>query len=752
MVSVRERGGVIQSLDQLSPQALQDMQDRFERDHMEHSLGAFTRGAWHVLEPGRAFIPNWHLDAMDEMVQAMWLGQFKKLLINVPPRHTKSVKVGVLVPSWIWTKDAATRFLHSSYDDGLSVRDSVKTRRVVQSPWYRKRWGDRVMIVHDQNQKEKFETTLMGYRLATSVNGRNTGEGGDWNIIDDGHNVKKVESDVIFQGAIDWWNHVMPTRVNIPEETRWIYAGQRVREGDIPDEILKHDMGVGEWVHLNLPAEFEPDKKCVIHMNGFHWEDPRTELNELLWPARFPRAYMEGLKKQLGPYHAAAQLQQRPAPLEGGDYKRTWWEFWQYEGEALPPVRMKQADGAWIEKTAIVRPWSFDEEINSWDMTFKNLESSDFVVGEHLGKVGANCFLLPDMIHDKLSFTDAQDAVKLMESEFLHPGPILVEDTANGPAIMSSLRATVPGLIPVSAAGGIIAKARAFAWVVRAGNVYLPHPDIAPWVWEFINEFAVFPNGSHDDRVAAFAHAMEYFYGVKKPMVPITPEYQAKFFVSELELKPVPGLEAFRFWYFPEPKDGVPSPCCIIGQVLPAGQIRILDCLQVENASVDMLIDRKITPVLNERYRGVWKWRDVGNILEGKPQSSQTSLQRVVMDKLKGSVEPGEPNFEVRVNAIKTILGQTNRMVLNKRVSLGERELLVHEALNGGFAYEADKQGHTTSLTPQKGNKYTAIGEALGHGLARIFVRKPQQELSVKERGKREARDMQKARGYGVRS
>jgi hypothetical protein len=142
----------------------------------------------------------------------------------------------------------------------------------------------------------------------------------------------------------------------------------------------------------------------------------------------------------------------------------------------------------------------------------------------------------------------------------------------------------------------------------------------------------------------------------------------------------------------------------------------------------------------------------VGNFKDGAPGASPVSLQRVVGEKLKGSVEPGEPDLEIRVNAIKTILGQTNRLVLNKRVSQGERELLVHEALNGGYSYETDKQGHLSQLRPQKGNKYTAIGDCLGHGLARIFVRKPVPAMSVKERKADQERQQQRAKGYGVRS
>ena len=145
----------------------------------EMSLIEFAKQAWHVVEPKTPFIDGWHLHAICEHLEAVSAGQIKNLLINIPPRFMKSLAVCVFFPAWEWIQNPSLRYLISSYAEQLSKRDSVKTRRLVQSLWYQARWGDRFQISSDQNEKMRFENDKSGYRIATSVNGMGTGEGGD---------------------------------------------------------------------------------------------------------------------------------------------------------------------------------------------------------------------------------------------------------------------------------------------------------------------------------------------------------------------------------------------------------------------------------------------------------------------------------------------------------------------------------------------------------------------------------------------
>src|SRR5579872_4234425 len=190
---------------------------KVEREMAARSLGEFVRQAWHVVEPSTEFVPNWHIDAIVEHLQAVTRGEIRNLLINVPPRHMKSLLVSVFWPAWEWTRWPERRWLYSSYAASLSFRHSVLCRRLIESPWFQSLWGDRFALTSDQNTKGRFDNDRSGYRLATSVGGSVTGEGGDRLVCDDPHSVNEVESDSVRNSTNGWFDIVMATRVNDPK-------------------------------------------------------------------------------------------------------------------------------------------------------------------------------------------------------------------------------------------------------------------------------------------------------------------------------------------------------------------------------------------------------------------------------------------------------------------------------------------------------------------------------------------------------
>lgn len=698
---------------QLLSQAQEDILDvRF------HGLKRFTELAWHVIEPSTSFIGNWHLDVMAEHLEAVYRCQINDLLINMPPRHMKSIEVAVMFPAWVWTVEPSLKWLFSSYAQSLSVRDSVKMRRLVSSPWYQERWGNVFALTGDQNEKIKFENDKTGYRMATSVGGSNTGEGGDILVCDDPHNVEERESDVMREGAIDWWSNVMSTRINNPKKRRRIVVMQRVHEHDLSGHLLDQ----GGWHHLNLPAEYEGGK-CIVTGCVFHWDkDPRKEEREVLWKERFGKAEIQQLKKDLKEYGAAAQLQQRPAPAEGGILKRHWWKYWCHAGQedTLPAVRVKQMDGSYLEVRAVPLPWGFDREVQSWDLAFKDLTTSSYVVGQQWGKQGPDCFL-KDQVRGQFDFVSTLGAVRAFNQTHKLPSVKVVEDKANGPAIISSLRGEIPGLIPKGVTGDKHARAAAYTHVVHAGNCYLPHPQIAPWVETFINECATFPNGEYYDQVDAWSQAMDELYKVEDSGVAITPQYSARFHQSPTSLEPLQQMPSFRFWF-----QGL-YPCCVIGQTLPSGRIMLIDCLLGDqNQSIEDLIDRKVTPTLAADYRGCTDWRDITNHgpMSAKSDVSEHHLDSIIRAKLNGNPEPGEPDFFTRLNAITTLLSQTDRLYVNPAPSPGEAKPWIHEALKGGYAYRRDQAGVISKTEPRKFHPLSSVGDAIGHGLSKIFMRK----------------------------
>src|SRR5215475_1548804 len=277
------------------------------------SLAEFVRQAWVVVEPSTPFVPGWHIDAIIEHLEAVTAGQIRNLLINVPPRHMKSLLVAVFWPGWEWTRWPERRWLYSSYSAQLSIRDSVKCRRLIESPWYQARWADRFALTSDQNTKGRFDNNRSGYRLSTSVGGAATGEGGDRIVCDDPHNVQEAESDSVRKATLDWWDVVMSTRVNDPRTAAMVVVMQRCHQQDLSGHLLEQ----GGWEHLCLPAEYEGPRSAT----SIGFVDPRKEHGELLWADRFGRPEIDSLKRSLGSYAAAGQLQQRPSPVEGGMIK-----------------------------------------------------------------------------------------------------------------------------------------------------------------------------------------------------------------------------------------------------------------------------------------------------------------------------------------------------------------------------------------------------------------------------------------------
>jgi predicted phage terminase large subunit-like protein len=173
----------------------------------------------------------------------------------------------------------------------------------------------------------------------------------------------------------------------------------------------------------------------------------------------------------------------------------------------LPPVQVKTSDGQPLSIQAVPIPAQFDQMIQSWDMAFKDLATSDYVVGQVWGAVKADRYLL-DQIRNRWDMPATKAAVKELSLRWPKAGTRVVEDKANGPAVIQELRHDVPGLIAVTPEGGKVARAQAVSPQVESGNVHLPHPALASWVEDLIEEMAAFPHGRNDDQVDAMTQAL----------------------------------------------------------------------------------------------------------------------------------------------------------------------------------------------------------------------------------------------------
>lgn len=484
-------------LRQILPRLLGDGDERKALAAIDRrSLRHFVEDAWPYAVPGAAFEYNWHVGAISEHLEALYRLQISNLLINVPPRFGKSIICSVMFPAWLWLQDPRLRMLYSSYSQTLSTRDSLMTRKLIESRWYQERWGERFYIAKDQNEKMRFENNYRGYRLATAVGGSNTGEGGDIIVCDDPHNVQDVESDITREGVVRWWNEVMSTRGNDPRTARRLVIAQRAHFDDLSQDILSK----GDYVHLNLAMEFEAGVFISIPATVKFWKprtvDMRKEEGEPLWKSRYGLEWIVGQKVRMGPYAYAAQMQQRPSPRSGGMFKRDKVQFY-----TLPPALL-------LEKKIHDKVWS-------WDCSFKDLDDSDYVVGQCWIRILGDFFLL-HQVRDRMAFGATKKMIRACSAKFPTITRILVEDKANGTAIIDDLKHTIPGMYPVEPEGGKEARASVVEPLWESGNIYLP--QTAPWVEDFIQECAEFPKSTHDDQVDAMSQAIVYM--LKRMYVP----------------------------------------------------------------------------------------------------------------------------------------------------------------------------------------------------------------------------------------
>lgn len=490
---------------------------RLKAEKARLSLEQFVKQAWSILEPGTQFVGGIPMEAICAHLQAITEGRIQNLIINVPPGHAKSLLTAVFWPAWVWIDHPEIRWLFSSHREDLAIRDSVKCRRLIESDWYQHRWGDRYQMVEDQNQKHRFENDRTGYRVVVPMSG-GTGERGDMVVVDDPHSVEQAQSDAARIGAVDWWNGTMSTRLNDFAHGHKVVIQQRLHEADLTGDLLLR----GGYDHLCLPEEFEPDRRCHTSIG---WTDPRTTPGELLWPERIDSATVDDLKRTLGSYRFAGQYQQRPAPAEGGMLKRSYFRYWQPRGADLPPVPVRMPDGTIELRKPVDKPDHFDQQIQSWDMAFKDTKSADFVVGQVLAALGADRFVL-DQVRARLDLPGTLAAVRRLSARWPKAHVKLVEDKANGPAVIQSLRHEISGIIAVNPEGGKESRAAAASPQMESGNWYLPHPKLFPWVEEFLNECAAFPNGAHDDQVDALTQgAKRLLTSRAKPAPPVFRPY-----------------------------------------------------------------------------------------------------------------------------------------------------------------------------------------------------------------------------------
>lgn len=452
-------------------------------DENRTPLRSFVRDAWPIVEPVVPLIGDYFLDAICEHVEAAMDGQITRLIINAPPRSGKSLPVSIFGPAWKWTQQPSARFIGASYGQDLATKLNVDRRLLIRSDWYQSQWGSTFQLTGDQNVKSHIANDARGHMIARGTGAGITGFGGDFIVIDDPLNPELAESEAARREVRDYYDRTLYTRLDDKRKGVIILVEQRLHAKDLTAHLLEQKQE--GWVHLNLPAEAPRKMVMTFPQSGREWV---REEGDALRPARDDKETTAKMRATVGSRRWASQYQQAPTLEEGNLFKRANWRFW----KTMPALD------------------SFQEIVQSWDLTFKKKEDTDFVAGGIWGVKSAEWTLL-DQVRARLSFSGTADAMTAMKAKWPAATRKLVEDKANGSAIEDYLKSKIGGIILVEPKGGKLVRAHAMQPYQEAGNIVLPDPELYPWVEDFISECAQFPDGDNDDQVDQMTQLVNYY-------------------------------------------------------------------------------------------------------------------------------------------------------------------------------------------------------------------------------------------------
>lgn len=426
---------------------------------LRHDLSSFIQESFHATNPGVPYLHNWHIDYLARHLEAAGRGEITRLIINLPPRSLKSLCVSVAWPAWLLGRDPSRRIIAASYGQNLSLRHSLDTRLVMNSSWYRSVFP-KTKFAKAQNEKHKFVTTKRGYRLATSVGGAVTGEGGNFLIVDDPHNPTHIFSESRRNAALQWFDQTFSSRLDDKKKGVFVIVMQRLHENDLTGHLLNKKGS--EWVHIALPAI--SDSGDLLHSD-------RESVQEL-----------ERAKIELGSYAFAAQYQQRPVPAGGGMLRPEWLKRYREAPQAL-------------------------RIIQSWDTAIKAGEGNDYSVCTSWAETAEGFYLL-DVWRKRAEYPDLKRSIVNLAEKF-QPHGIVMEDKASGQSLLQDLRReTKLPLIAINPTRDKLTRMAAVSPLFEAGKIWLPQH--AAWLPDLEAELAAFPNGSHDDQCDSISQFLEW--------------------------------------------------------------------------------------------------------------------------------------------------------------------------------------------------------------------------------------------------
>jgi len=419
---------------------------------------------------GFKWIRGQHHKAICDALMRVFRGECKRLIINVPPRYSKTEIAVINFISWALGQVPDAEFIHTSYSGRLAGNNAWQARELVQSHDYREIFPA-VALRQDSQAKDEWRTTAGGCVYAVGAGGTITGYGagkhrpgfGGAIIIDDPHKADEARSDVIREGVIDWFQNTLESRKNAPN-TPIILIMQRLHERDLAGWLLAGGNGE-EWEHVCLPA---------LQADG-----------TALWPEKHPAEELRRMQTA-APYTFAGQYQQAPAPPEGNIFK---------------PDKIEVVDAV-PAGTRFVRAW----DLAATDPTPG--KDPDWTAGGKLGITPTGRWIIADMNRMRGGPEDVESAlVNTAKRDGTTCRVKIPQDPGQaGKSQVSYLTKQLAGF-PVTSApvtGDKITRAEPFAAQTNVGNVMMLR---APWNDALVAEMRLFPNGAHDDQIDALSDA-----------------------------------------------------------------------------------------------------------------------------------------------------------------------------------------------------------------------------------------------------
>lgn len=507
--------------------------DPAELADLEGSLYRYNKAVWPIIEGGHPYVDGWHIGCVCEHLQAVLELQINNLIINIPPRHGKSVAGAVSWFTWGWARQPALRWMYSSYADNLVVRDANASRRLIESTWYQDRWGHRVQFGR-KNTDEWFENTATGYRISTTVGGKALGHGADILVTDDPMKALDARSVAERLRIIEWWTKTMSTRINDPKKVRKVIIMQRLHEADLAGYLSARGDG---YEVLVLPAEYEPKRvffmrpdpkpRDAIIMTSLQRErpecrDPRTVDGELLWPARFGRKEIDALKIELEADGVAGQLQQRPSPADGTVFQRPHFRYAVATNTSLgASYVLYGADGKEAKRVQIARC----RFIQTVDTAVKAKQNNDPTAVGTFAITPDGDLIIIHMAAERIEIPYQLAFLKAMRrgpalwikaqqqiipAAVPWPRPLLgqwIEDAASGTMLLATGGISEGIAFRSLKHGGKdkVQRAAPLSALYQAGRVY--HLRGGAWLVGYEDEISVFPSGTHDDMTDCAAYA-----------------------------------------------------------------------------------------------------------------------------------------------------------------------------------------------------------------------------------------------------